>query len=72
MHKGAGGVKLKGWRDVLNVDFPKSRSVTRNTVALAKQEGRRFRGSMRVSTGRIWTGRDYEKFRKRVLNTPLP
>jgi hypothetical protein len=72
MYEGAGGVKLKGWRDVLNVDFPESRPVTKSTVSLAKKEGRRFRGSMRVSTGRIWTERNYEKFRQRVLSTPLP
>lgn len=65
-------MKLKGWRDVLTSDFPSAKPVTQKTVDLALQEGRRFRGSMRVSTGRIWTDRAFERFRAKVLNTPLP
>jgi hypothetical protein len=70
--EGDAGMKLKEWRDVLTADFPSMKPVTQNTVDLALKEGRRFRGSMRVSTGRIWTDRDFERFRTRVLNTPLP
>ena len=65
-------MKLKGWRDVLTIDFPKATTVTQKTVDLALKEGRRFRGSMRVSTGRIWTDRAFERFRTKVLNTLLP
>jgi len=65
-------MKLKSWRDVLTIDFPKAATITQKTVDLALKEGRRFRGSMRVSTGRIWTDRAFERFRAKVLNTPLP
>ncbi len=65
-------MKLHGWRDVLTSDFPSAKPVTQKTVDLVLKEGRRFRGSMRVSTGRIWTDRDFEQFRAKVLNTPLP
>ena len=65
-------MKLKDWHDVLTSDFPSATPVTRKTVDLALKEGRRFRGSMRVSTGRIWTDRAFERFRAKVLNTPLP
>ncbi len=65
-------MSLKEWREVLSTDFPAARPVTDQTVALVKKEGRRFRGSMRVSTGRLWTSSAYERRRKRVLNTPLP
>lgn len=65
-------MKLKDWRDVLTADFPRGRPVTRKTVGIATEEGKRFRGSMRVSTGRIWTELNFEKYRQRVLNTPLP
>ena len=65
-------MKLKGWRDVLMADFPSAKPVTQKTVNLTLQEGRRFRGSMRISTGRIWADRAFERFRAKVLNTPLP
>jgi hypothetical protein len=65
-------MKLKGWREVVMVDFPPSGPITRKSVALALKEGSRFRGSMRVSTGRVWTDREFEKYREKVLSTPLP
>jgi len=65
-------MKLKRWQDVLTDDFPTAKPVTQKAVDLALKEGRRFRGSMRVSTGRMWTDRDFERFRAKVLNTPLP
>ncbi len=65
-------MKLKGWRVVMTTDFPSAKPITQSTVDLALKEGRRFRGSMRVSTGRIWTDRAFERFRTKVLGTPLP
>jgi hypothetical protein len=69
---GEARMKLKEWRNVLTTDFPSAKPVTQKTVDLALKEGRRFRGSMRVSTGRIWTDQAFERFRAKVLNTPLP
>ena len=65
-------MKLKEWSEVVGVDFPESGPVTPKTVFLAKKENQRFRGSMRVCTGRIWTDRDFERYRRRVLGTSLP
>ena len=55
--------------EVLDVDFPTGVPVTERTIAQAKGT---CRTSMRMSTGRVWTTKDYETRRKRVLSTPLP
>ena len=65
-------LRLKEWREVLTTDLPGDVPVTSNTVGMALAQGRRYRGSMRISTGRIWTSKDYEKQRAKVLATPLP
>ena len=65
-------MELKGWREVVSCDFPSAKPISKTTIRLALNEGRRFRGSMRVATGRIWTDRAFERFRTKVLNTPLP
>lgn len=69
---GMGGVKLKNWREVLTADLPGGAPVTRKTVEMVREHSRRYRGGMRISTGRIWTDADYEKRRAKVLATPLP
>ncbi len=65
-------MKLMDWRKVLTKDIPGNLTVTSKTVEMAISQGRRYRGSMRISTGRIWTSEDYEKRRKKILTTPLP
>ena len=65
-------MNLKTWREVLDCDFPAAEEITSDTVNLTKNESHRFRGSVRVSTGRIWTDKDYAEHRKRILETPLP
>jgi hypothetical protein len=70
--KGGGGVKLKDWREVLTADLPGGAPVTRKTVEMVREHSRRYRGGMRISTGRIWIDADYEKRRAKVLATPLP
>lgn len=70
--RGGGEVELKDWRKVLTEDIPGNLTVTTKTVDVAVSQGRRYRGSMRISTGRIWTDEDYEKRRKKILATPLP
>jgi hypothetical protein len=65
-------MKLKNWREVLTLDFPSATPITGRTVQLTRRESSRFRGSMRISTGRIWTDREFEEKRTKVLNEPLP
>lgn len=65
-------MKLKDWRDVITLDFPKTGAITKETVGLIKQESLRFRGNMRMATGRIWEDEAFEKYRRKVLSTPLP
>ncbi len=65
-------MKLKDWREVLTVDLPESGPVTRKTVEMVCEQSRRYRGGMRISTGRIWTDAEYEKRRAKILATQLP
>jgi len=66
------GMKLKSWQEVLTADLPRSTAITQKTVATALEQGRRYRGSMRIASGRIWTDADFEHWRAKVLATPLP
>lgn len=67
-----GIMKLQDWRDVITRNFPETGEITEETVDLIKQESLRFRGNMRMATGRIWEDKAFEKYRKEVLSTPLP
>jgi len=61
-----------GWKSFINEPLPKIGLITKKTVRRTGENECRFRGSMRVSTKKIWTTSEYEARRKRVLNTPLP
>lgn len=63
---------IKEWKDVVSVDFPKDGTVTDSTIETTKRNTRRFRGSVRISMGKIWKSGDFEKWRAAVLRTPLP
>ena len=65
-------MRLKDWREVLTADLPGVVPVTRKTVEMVREQSRRYRGGMRISSGRIWTDADYEKRRAKILATPLP
>jgi hypothetical protein len=66
-------MKLKDWREVLDLDFPKMGEVTIETRRAMREYGRRYlMGNFRLATGRIHTDREYEYWRERVLATPLP
>ncbi len=65
-------MKLKDWREVITTDFPKAGLITDRTIGMVKSESHRFRGGMRISTSRIWTDKEYEDYRSKVLKTPLP
>ena len=64
-------MRLRNWEEVVTADFPTVGSITQKTIFTTGKEAHRFRGSMRVSTGRIWESRAYEKYRAKVLNSPL-
>jgi hypothetical protein len=70
--RGAGRMKLKDWRDVLMTDLPEMSPVTQEVIDLARTQGRRYRGSMRISTCSVWPDEEYEKRRAKILSTPLP
>lgn len=63
---------LKKWKDVLYLDVPDQGPVTEKSIECALIQTRRHRGSVRVSLGRIWTDKDFERRRTSVLATPLP
>lgn len=63
---------MKDWKKLIDVPMPKTGSVTDEAIVETRKNAHRFRGSTRISTGRIWADRDYEAWRKKVLNTPLP
>ena len=60
------------WRRLINRAEPSMGEVTKESVDCAKDNAKRFRGSMRMSTGRVWTDKEIEERRQYVLNTPLP
>jgi len=66
------GLRLKDWREVVLADFPADREITDRTVLITTDESSRFRGSVRISHGRIYTTRQFDAWRNRVMSTPLP
>lgn len=65
------GRAMKTWAEYINDDMPKRGPVTKESIECTLKEARRFRGSVRLSTGRLWTDEDFEARRNRVLNIPL-
>jgi len=59
------------WNQVMETDFPRI-VITQKTKETTLRESTRYRGNVRISTGRFWTDEEYEERRKRILNTPLP
>lgn len=65
-------MSLRNWNDLVREDYPEMGPVTEETIEKIEQNRHRFRGGMRISTGRIWKDDEYEKRRRKVLNTQLP
>lgn len=63
--------RTREWDELLETDFPDIK-FTKETVKSAMKNSARYRGSVRFSLGLFWTDDEYEKYRKKVLNTPLP
>lgn len=64
--------QLPEWYEVVEVDFPPVGPITKETTEQVLANPKRFRGSVRVSTGRIWEDAEFGKRRDRVDRTPLP
>jgi len=64
--------KLLTWRDVIDRPWPPMVDVTEATRQMTMKNATRFRGSVRLACGRIWTADEYEKRRQRILSKPLP
>lgn len=62
----------QGWRDLINVDMPSMGPITDKTIQCTGKYAGRFRGSARVSTGRIFTDAEIEARRKNFLKMRLP
>lgn len=56
---------------LLDAPLPKV-AVNEATRELTKEYAHKFRGSVRVATGRFMTEDEHEAYRQRVLATPLP
>ena len=65
-------MKPKDKEVLFDKDLPLAGPITRRAIEITRKRKMSFRGSMRVSTGRIWTDEEYEARRRRVLSTPLP
>ena len=59
------------WRDVVNVDFPREKPVSRDGLRVVPA---RFgpRGSVRASLKRILTTEEFQLRRRKALEHPLP
>lgn len=62
---------MTNWIDLIDVDLPDYGPITQKTIEETQKGGSRSRGSVRVSMGKVWTDKEYEQRRNRVLNTPL-
>lgn len=65
-------MNIRSWDELLDVDLPRIGPVTENTIEHTLNEASRFRGSMRIATGRVWIDSEFEEYRFLVLNKPLP
>jgi hypothetical protein len=57
--------------ELLNTDFPDIGKINKEVVVFTQENASKFRGSMRISTGRIVTEEDIQKMEK-IRNLPLP
>ncbi|GMV93132.1 MAG: hypothetical protein AMXMBFR82_29100 [Candidatus Hydrogenedentota bacterium] len=60
------------WKGLIDVDLPEIGPVTTDVVKKAHGLSDRIRGSVRLALGLIWTDKDYEEYRNKVLKRPLP
>jgi len=58
--------------EVMNHEYPNVFPITQKTISVTLQESQRYRGSVRLALGYIWTDEEYNKFRQEVESKPLP
>lgn len=58
--------RIGPWQDTVNVEFPRPGRITRETIVTTERESARFRGSVRISTGKIYTDAEYEQRRRQT------
>ena len=62
------------WKKYIDVDLPQTGEITSEVVernSLLLLSGR-YIGDVRIALGMVWTDKEYESYRERVLSTPLP
>jgi len=60
------------WTEVVDRDMPDTSIITSEMRSDTIENTGRFRGSVRLAMGLFFTTEDYERKRKRILETPLP
>lgn len=62
----------EGIQDFLNVDLPEVGPITQEMVQATQENSIVYGANARTAMGRIWTTKEYEVRRQRILNIPLP
>lgn len=57
--------------EIWDTDFSDLK-INEETREMTKSLAHRFRGGVRISLGKFYTDEEFEKRRKKILNTPLP
>lgn len=65
-------MRKNGRTNPLDKKIPDRGPITKAVIDYILKEAGRFRGGVRLSTGRIWTNKEYDERRKRILSTRLP
>ena len=65
-------MKLRRWDEVIFEDFPGIGEITKEALEQIVEESSRYRGSVRMATGRIWIDAEYEAYREEILKRRLP
>jgi len=65
-------MKLKNWDEVVFEDIPVPGPVTDEVIRNVISESNKYRGSVRMATGRIWNDEEFQKYRRSTLSQPLP
>ena len=60
------------WQEDYFKDLPEMKPINERVIKNIRKNIYKFSGSTRVAMGLIWSTKKWEKFRKKILNTPLP
>jgi len=62
---------LQDWQEIIEEDFPKAAPVTDETLRAIEEKRHLYRGGCRIFTGRVWKNASFERYRRKILGTPL-